>query len=111
MPRRLQWVQVTWSAEAFDRRDRFTRYCRNRRDAGFYGGPINMHGASPTQTGTATKLWGSSRLANVGVYIFVIMLGLIVWKDPGFVSSVETQLKQGKSVQHIAIEELKTLFR
>ena len=56
MPRRLQWVQVTWSAEAFDRRDRFTRYCRNRRDAGFYGGPINMHGASPTQTGTATKL-------------------------------------------------------
>ena len=61
--------------------------------------------------GTATKFWGSSRLANVGVYIVVIMLSLIVWKDPGFVESVETQLKAGKSVQKIAIDELKTLFR
>ena len=61
--------------------------------------------------GTATKFWGSSRLANVGVYIVVIMLSLIVWKDPGFVDSVETQLKAGKSVQKIAIDELKTLFR
>lgn len=69
------------------------------------------HARLKSSFGTATKLWGSSRLANAGVYIVVIMLGLVVWKDPGLVSSVETQLKQGKSVQHIAIEELKTLFR
>ena len=69
------------------------------------------HARIKSSFGTATKLWGSSRLANVGVYIVVISLGLIVWKDPGFVSSVEAQLKQGKSVQRIAIEEFKTLFR
>ena len=56
MPRRLQRVQIIRRAEALDRRDRLTGYGRNRRDTGFYGGPINMHGAGATQTGAATKL-------------------------------------------------------
>jgi len=69
------------------------------------------HARLKSSFGTATKFWGQSRYANIGVYLVVITLGLIVWKDPGFVDSVETQLQAGKSVQRIAIDEFKTLFR
>jgi hypothetical protein len=56
MPSRLQRVQVIRRAEALDRRDRLTRHCRNRRDASFDCGPVDMHGAGATETRAATKL-------------------------------------------------------
>ncbi len=61
--------------------------------------------------GTAIKFWGGSTYANVLTYAQALILALVVWKDPGLVDSVESQLKQGKSVPQIAREEIKTLFR
>ena len=61
--------------------------------------------------GTAIKFWGSSISANVLTYAQALILALVVWKDPGLVDSVESQLKQGKSVPQIARDEIRTLFR
>lgn len=61
--------------------------------------------------GTAIKCWGTSNYANIAVYVQVLILTLVVWKDPQLVDSVEHQLQQGKSVPQIAIEEIKTILR
>ena len=36
--------------------------------------------------GTALKLWGNSRFANVVTYIKLTIVGLLVWQDQGFMS-------------------------
>ena len=61
--------------------------------------------------GTALKLWGNNRYANISTYLKVIVLAVLAIEDPVLMEKLEEKLKQGQEIPRIAIEKIDDITR
>jgi hypothetical protein len=61
--------------------------------------------------GTAMKLWGNNRFANLSTYAKLAVLGFMAFADPIVMERIETHIDQGKELPRTAIETVETIWR
>nr|NIL96953.1 metal-dependent hydrolase [Planctomycetales bacterium]NIM08624.1 metal-dependent hydrolase [Planctomycetales bacterium]NIN08092.1 metal-dependent hydrolase [Planctomycetales bacterium]NIN77226.1 metal-dependent hydrolase [Planctomycetales bacterium]NIO35354.1 metal-dependent hydrolase [Planctomycetales bacterium] len=61
--------------------------------------------------GTAMKLWGSDRFANLSTYAKLAVLGFLAMADPVVMERIETRMRQADELPRTAIEKVETIWR